>query len=191
MKDSISSIRKRGKSSILRELADRIDYEASSDSSPSPNSELVSEIHNGDELKTLTVNMEVIIIVSHCCNESNVVDLDLSCFSNLRKLIVGDECLKNVQEVKLIGLSELETVVVGENSFTKAKCDRNRHFYLRNCERLRKLKIGSGSFNDFFVCEIDNTPSLEVIEMGQLNDDRSTFSCGSQLELKSGYDGMK
>ena len=103
MKDSINSIRKRGKSLILRELADRIDYEASSDSSPSPNSELVSEIHNGDELKTLTVNMEVIIIVSHCCNESNVVDLDLSCFSNLRKLIVGDECLKNVQEVKLIG----------------------------------------------------------------------------------------
>ena len=81
--------------------------------------------------------------------------------------------------------------MVGENSFTKAKCDRNRHFYLKNCERLRKLKIGSGSFNDYFVCEIDNTPSLEVIEMGQLNDDRSTFSCGSQLELKSGYDGMK
>ena len=41
--------------------------------------------------------------------------------SHLRLLQVGDECFENVKEVKLIGLNELERVVIGENSFTKRR----------------------------------------------------------------------
>ena len=115
--------------------------------------------------------------------------------SHLRLLEVGDECFENVKEVKLIGLSPLERVVIGQYCFTKRKngwpsYDPNRHFYLKNCERLREVKTGSNSFCEYSVCEIENVPSLEVIEMGELIEDSSNFSHAS-LELKSEYDEMK
>ena len=93
-----------------------------------------------------------------------------------------------VDEVKLIGLKELESVVIGENSFTKEKSgwgeDPNRHFYLKNCPKLKSLRIGRYSFSDYTVCEIENVDALEVIEMGELNEDSFNFNFAS-LELKS------
>ena len=61
---------------------------------------------------------------------------------------------------------------------------------MKNCERLRELKMGRYSFSDYDVCEIENVPSLEVIEMGELSDVSSNFEYGS-LQLKSEWDGMK
>ena len=46
---------------------------------------------------------------------------------------------------------------------------------MKNCERLRELKMGRYSFSDNDVCEIENVPSLEVIEMGELSDVSSNF----------------
>ena len=84
--------------------------------------------------------------------------------------------------------------MIGKNSFTKKKDwygnDPYRHFYLKNCERVRELKIGCYSFNDYSVCEIENLPSLEVIEMGELNKVSINFHYAS-LELRSDSDGMK
>ena len=117
--------------------------------------------------------MEMMIVDSNACN---------------------DECFENVNEVKLIGLNQLERVVIGKNSFTKKKndwgYDASRHFYLKNCERLRELKIARYSFMDYSVCEIENVPSLEVIEMGELDKFSDVFYYAS-LELKSDCERMK
>ena len=85
--------------------------------------------------------------------------------------------------------------MIGEKCFTKHKDDYygndpSRHFYLKNCERVRELKIGCYSFSDYSVCEIENVPSLEVIEMGELNEESSNFWYAS-LELKSDSERMK
>ena len=117
------------------------------------------------------------------CEIENVVSLEV--------IEVGNECFKNVSELKLIGMKGLERVLIGQNSFTKHKkgysrfIDRNRHFHLKNCERVRELKIGCFSFSDYSVCEIENVPSLEVIEMGELNEESNNFYSASKLELKS------
>ena len=110
---------------------------------------------------------------------------------------MGDYCFKFVDKVRLIGLHALERVVIGSSSFTKVdydpskdEVDPNRQFYLKDCERLEKLKIGPHSFEDYSVCEIANVPSLEVIEMGELNEMSLNFRHAS-LELKSDVDGMK
>ena len=136
--------------------------------------------------------MEVMIVDSNVCNEKSFTALVLS-FSNLKVFEVGDYSFSFVDELKLIGLSKLERVVIGKNSFTKKKKgtgnDPNRHFYLKDCERVRELKMGRFSFSDYSVCEIENVPSLEVIEMGQLNEDSNNFWYAS-LELKSDCDGM-
>ena len=138
--------------------------------------------------------MEVMIVDNNACNEKCFTSLALSVFSNLKVFEVGDYSFAFVEEVKLIGLNQLERVVIGENSFTKYKNDGgynpNRRFSLKDCERLRELKMGCCSFSDYSVCEIENVPSLEVIEMGELKRDSYSFFAAS-LELKSGCERMK
>ena len=147
-----------------------------------------------EENQLLHSHIEELIVESNSRNGIEWRALDLGFISHLRLFKVGDECFENVDEVKLIGLSKLERVVIEMNSFTKRKnsCgnDSIRHFYLRNCERLRELKIGRYSFSDYSVCEIENVPSLEVIEMGELNEESYNFYCAS-LELKSDCERMK
>ena len=140
--------------------------------------------------------MEVMIVDNNACNDKCFTALALSFFSNLKVFEVGDYSFSFVDEVKLIGLDRLERVVIGMNSFTKQKnrewpsYNPNRHFYLKNCERVRELKIGCFSFSDYSVCEIENVPSLEVIEMGELNEGSYNFDYAS-LELKSDSQRMK
>ena len=138
--------------------------------------------------------MEELIVDCRACNDETFTVLDLSSFVKLKLLEVGDECFQKVTEVKLIGLHALERVMIGDKSFTKHKNDvdndASHHFYLKDCERLKELKIGRYSFSVFVVCEIENVPSLEVIEMGKLNEESRNFYYAS-LELKSAGDGMK
>ncbi|KAK8825679.1 hypothetical protein WA577_000849, partial [Blastocystis sp. JDR] len=155
-----------------------------------------------EDLKNANCYIGVIVVASNCCNERELSVLDLSRFVNLRELRVGDECFDNVKEVKLIGMNQLERVVIGQMCFANDDDDDDdsddddddddsddddnlsRRFYLKNCERLRELKMGRYSFYDYSVCEIENVPSLEVIEMGELDEESSNFYYAS-LELKN------
>ena len=136
-------------------------------------------------------SVEMLIVDSNTCNDTRFMALDLSSFSNLKVFEVGDYSFVYVNEVKMIGLNQLERVVIGKRCFRKKK-EKNpdRHFYLKNCERVRELKMGCGSFSDYSVCEIENVPSLEVIEMGELNEESFNFDYAS-LELKSASQRMK
>ena len=138
--------------------------------------------------------VESIEVSDKCCNEKGLKELDLRGFVNLRELKVGDECFMYVNEVKLIELSELESICIGIQSLTKIKSgddldrekdpwdqfDHNRHFFLKNCPKLKSLKFGCRSCGDYSVCEIENVDALEVIEMGDCS-----FLYASTLELKS------
>ena len=152
------------------------------------------EIYNWNEWENVSKSVTELVIPSNYCNEPKWSVFDVSGLKCLKSIEIGDECFENVNEVKLIGLNELERVVIGVNSFTKKKNgagnDPNRHFYLKNCERVRELMMGHHSFSDFSVCEIENVPSLEVIEMGELNEDSWSFHTAS-LELESDCERMK
>ena len=160
------------------------------------NEQLSKRVVLNEENQLLHNHIEELIVENNSCNRKEWTALDLSFMSKLRLLKVGDECFENVKEVKLIGLNRLERVVIGKNSFTKHKNDfpvfinTSRHFCLNNCWRLRELMIGCFSFSDYSVCEIENVPSLEVIEMGELKEDSYNFRYAS-LELKSDSQRMK
>ena len=135
--------------------------------------------------------MEVMIVDNNACNDKGFTALALSFFSTLKVFEVGDYSFSFVDDVKLIGLNQLERVVIGECCLRKSlEKNPNRHFYLKNCERLKELKMGHYSFSDYSVCEIENVPSLEVIEMGDLNEWSYNFRYAS-LELKSDSERMK
>ena len=154
---------------------------------------------NGDHLTTavrITPEMgifhnhiEELFVSDGSCNGEEMWLLDLSLMSSLKTLRVKDECFSYVEEVKLIGLNELGSVVIGMNSFTKKKNyhgdDPNRHFYLKDCPKLKSLKMGRYSFSDYTVIEIENVDALEVIEMGDLEYMTGCFCRASILELKS------
>ena len=155
---------------------------------------LSKQVVLSEENQFLHNHLEELIVENNSCNGPEWAALQLSFISHLRLFEVGDDCFEYVDEVKLICLKQLERVVIGKNSFTKEKNDwgndRNRHFYLKNCERVRELKFGRYSFSDYSVCEIENVSSLEVIEMGELNEKSRNFYYAS-LELKSDSHRMK
>ena len=82
--------------------------------------------------------------------------------------MIGDESFMYVSEFNITGFSELQSVVIGEKSFTKSNYgnDPNRHFYLNGCPKLKSLKMGRFSFSDYTVFDIENVDALETIEMG-------------------------
>ena len=142
---------------------------------------------------SITKDITELVVPSNRCNSRKIKMLDFRAFPQLKSIEIGDECFENVNKVKLIGMNQLESVVIGKNSFKKyatrayKSINADRHFYLKNCKRLRELKIGCDSFYDYTVCEIENVPSLEVIEIGELNEGSWNFYYASVLELKSYY----
>ena len=144
-----------------------------------------------EESQLLHNHIEELVVQDNSCTGREWGELDLSFMPKLRLLEIGDTCFEKVNEVKLIGLNQLERVVIGQNCFIRgAEYNPNAHFYLKNCPRLRELKIGPHSFSDYSVCEIENVPSLEVIEMGEPKSWSRNFYYAS-LELKSDYQRMK
>ena len=91
-----------------------------------------------------------------------------------------------MSELSLVGLNELESVVIGERSFKAVSGDYpkssvpGRRFQLKDCPKLRTVRIGSQSFADYSACEIENVNALEMIVVGKY----SFF--WSSLELRGG-----
>ena len=147
-------------------------------------------VFSRDQLDSLSYGIQSIVVGYHSCNDKKLNVLDLSPYQWLKRLRVGTKCFENVMVVKMIGLDELESVVIGKISFTKCKStwnttsDPKRHFYLKNCPKLKSLKMGRYSFLDYRVCEIENVDALEVIEMGSAIIESYNFYSAS-LELKS------
>ena len=143
-----------------------------------------------EENKLLHNHIEELVVSDSSCNGPEWSVLDLRVLIKLKELTVGDWCFKHVKEVILVGLKQLETVVIGNGCFTEHGNDQPNNdnpygrFYLKNCGRVRELKMGRYSFDEYSVCEIENVPSLEVIEMGELNEECRNFRYAS-LELKS------
>ena len=150
--------------------------------------ELKLEIHNEVEWNSLDEFVSEIVVSSNCCNESSVGVLYLSDMKNLKRIEIGDNCFEHVNTVNMSGWNVVESVVIGENSFTRKKnvVDDvpNRQFYLKNCPSLKELRMGRYSFSDYSVIEIESVDALEVIEMGDLNEKSYNFYYAS-LELKS------
>ena len=131
-------------------------------------------------------SVEVIYIADGMYNDC-IGCLDFGRFTELRELIIGNDCFRYVNKVKLDGLKKLERVVIGRNCFSECYgINANRHFCLKNCEQLRELRIDCQSFADFSVCEMENLDSLKVIEMGALNEESANF-CFASLQLMSEF----
>ena len=146
-----------------------------------PHEYCMNILRGSDELTDL-------VIGGYACPFDSVTAFDLSVYPRLKSVTIGDYGFEYVSVFNITGLSELESVEIGMNSFTKKKngygSDPNRHFYLKNCPKLKSLKMGRYSFSDYTVIEIENVNALESIVIGELNQYSRNFH-GASLELKS------
>ena len=132
------------------------------------NRPLLTRVEMTDKNPVLHNHIEELIVKDKSCNGKEWKSLDLSLLSKLRKLRIGDECFNEVERVKLNGLSELESVVVGVNSFT-FQSDTKTSFEMKHCKKVKEMIIGERSFNIFGEFSLENTPSLERIIMKGAN----------------------
>ena len=147
----------------------------------------IATVFDLEDWNALDTNVTEIIVNRGTLNDPSMTVLDLTRFRRLKKIVIGDECFMYVEEVKLIGLSELESVEIGNYSYSLTEHAfnySNRHFYLKNCPSLRELRIGDHSFSDYSVCAIENVDALERIVIGDSSERLPSFSSAS-LELKS------
>ncbi len=146
-------------------------------------------MHSVEELNALDSTVETIIVDNNGCNDRSFTVLNLTRFVNLRVFEVGDYSFSYVNEVHMIGLPELERVVIGENSFSQYKDAFDTYpsgeFYVKDCDKLRELRIGESSFINYVSCTIEDNARLEVIAMGKLLRWWSYSFYFASLEMKS------
>ena len=153
-----------------------------------PHSDLNANIHSMDEFEAMDRRMEVLIVDTHTCNDPSITHLDVSSFKCLRVFKMGENSFAYVKELNLVELEKLERVVIGVNCFSKE--NNSGHFSLKNCRQVKELKMGRYSFRGYSTCEIEEDDSLEVIEIGELNEESSNFY-GGDCVLRSCCNAMK
>ena len=155
-------IRSAGKSSLIAELADRVGEGRSvTVNNPSevnmvpdtviggkPVIEPVNTVgrvtvKNDNDFLLLDESVEVIEVKKGVCNDEDFEEWGMDEYVRLRELIVGDECFQFVKDLRIVGLNALEKVEIGKQCFYKAS---GGAFEMRDCEKLKSVKIGDGSF---------------------------------------------
>ena len=155
----METIRNTGKSSLLAGLADRVEGKSapvnpSKEMNVAPATAIGEKSATEDIAKRVIVkcnkdfvsldeNVEGIEVKKGVCNDAAFDEWEMAEYVRLRELIVGDECFQFVKDLKIVGLNALEKVEIGKECFCKAN---GGVFEMRDCEKLKSVKIGDGSF---------------------------------------------
>jgi len=101
-------------------------------------------------------------------NEASRTQLKLRRLVRLKRIVIGDECFGKVRVFELDELSELESVVIGRDSFRISDFNERSDdsYRIVNCPKLKSIQIGYESFSDYHSFELNNLPSLQSIDMG-------------------------
>ena len=88
--------------------------------------------------------------IENCCNESDFTSLDLSPFHGLGSISISPQSCRYVTSFVLNGMKKLESVVIGEGSFTMCTTtSTNNAFVITNCPKLKTIAIASNAFMDW------------------------------------------
>ena len=145
-------IRNAGKSSMIAELADRVgegrsvpvDNPSEVNVAPDTVIGFASVIVKcNKDFVLLGEDVEVIEVKNGMCNNEAFDEWSMEEYVRLRELIVCDECFQFVKDLKIVGLNALEKVEIGKECFCNAN---GGVFEMRDCEKLKSVKIGDGSF---------------------------------------------
>ena len=135
---------------------------------------------NAEDLESLSVELKS-IDVKKCEDYQNEV-LDLSRFTELEELTIGDGCFNYVSKVSVVGLKKLKSVAIGAKSFQNESND--SELVVSDCPELVSLNIGNESFKGFKEMTLSGLDGLKRVVMGG--------NCFKNAELRvSGLKGVE
>ena len=115
--------------------------------------------------------------------------LDFSQLKYVKSIEIGDECFESIQTFRIEGLNRLNTIKIGNNSFTQInrsvpKRYKSKSFHILNCESLESIQIGEYSFSGFGgEFELTNLPQLQSIQIGTIGNNSYNFH-GSSFVIR-------
>ncbi|KAK8805040.1 hypothetical protein WA171_007005, partial [Blastocystis sp. BT1] len=115
----------------------------------------------------VTSCVESLIIDDHFNPDISSLILNSSLIS-LKRIEIGDGCFKKVNRFEIDGLNELETIIIGQNSFFLDDDDDTREgssCLIMNCDQLIQIHIRFESFEYYESLELKNLPSLISIQL--------------------------
>ena len=197
MKDAAERIVRNGKSSLLLQLADRIGNVVKEEERGSGvvSENVVAMTRIGQEMESwndactvivkkdedlvgLDVGNEVIRVMNGVCNDPDIEEWSLDdCSLRLRELVLGDDCLQYVSELKLVGFGSLEKVGMG----MRCCCESDGGlFEVSGCKRLRSVKVGDGSCVEWsgFVMRDCGVEEVSIGDGCFMNCENTVFESG-------------
>ncbi|KAK8792079.1 hypothetical protein WA171_002336 [Blastocystis sp. BT1] len=125
------------------------------------------------DLSSIPLSVEDLRFEDYSQVDSSVLSFNLSPFSHLKSVTIGDDSFGSPIEFIANELNELISIDIGMNSFTRSRmscAERwNREFHVKNCGCLRELIIGRYSFSDYCVFDLSNLPQLRTISIGTVD----------------------
>jgi len=119
------------------------------------------------DLLKLMDSSNAVTIPNGYFNGNNIASFNISNNGVLKSIVIGGNCFGKVRVFELDGLSELESVVVGRESFRISYYERiDGSYRIVNCPKLKSIQIGNESFEDYHSFELSNLPSLQSIDIG-------------------------
>ena len=129
------------------------------------NGESYSNQHDTNTIDNTTESVDI-----HYNSYNNEKTLILPFFlCSLKRIVIGDDCFGKVRVFELNGLDELESVEIGEYSFSISRYDERTDgsYRIVDCPKLKSIQIGRYSFYDYHSFELSNLPSLQSIDIGR------------------------
>ena len=143
---------------------------------------LTQRIDKDDDFYIKNQITEVILMKANVCNDPDINRWNLNMFPSLRVVVVGDNCLECLKELKLDGLKCLEKVEIGASCCGRA-C--GGCFEVSGCEKLRSVVIGGGSCVNWSGFVMRNCESVEEVSIGDgcfVNCENVVFESGLSIE---------
>ena len=143
-----------------------------------------------DYFESLDSNITSLILPNWSCNDVNYTTFDISRFTSLESLEIGNDSFESIESFMINDLCKLRSLKIGSNSFTKLKFSEwiinklrgitsdatsitSKLCFVLNCESLESIDIGEFSFSDFggdfALCNMISLKSIKIGSMENLS----------------------
>ena len=125
----------------------------SSSGTPHSSEKGVLLIRDEDDFYSVQKGIHTILTEANVCNNGSINAWSFTSYPQLRELSVGPQSFRCVGSLRLGGMMQLESVVIGEGSFTMCTIipaiSTNNAFVITNCPKLKTIAIASNAFMDW------------------------------------------
>ena len=142
-----------------------------------------------EDIRLLDTTISTLVIPDNSCNQNELTILDLSIFTLVESIEIGESCFQSVKIFKIEGLNRLKSLKIGNCSFTRARnneaTNEAKLFHILNCESLECIEIDVECFGSYQEFLIDGLNRLKTIKIGE--NSFSYYSNGNNCDKSKSF----